>query len=77
MRSADDDQRQSGLSGTLPIEDIKADCLCGIEHKILDSCPLVGSSYSAGGGIEAAACECYGVIKSDYDRLLADRNANS
>jgi len=28
-------------------------------------------------GMEATACECYGVIKSDYDRLLADRNANS
>ena len=28
-------------------------------------------------GIEATACECYGVINSDYDRLVADRNANS
>ena len=28
-------------------------------------------------GMEATACECYGAIKSDFDRLLADRNANS
>lgn len=28
-------------------------------------------------GMEATTCECYGAIKSDFDRLLADRNANS
>lgn len=28
-------------------------------------------------GVEATACECYGAIKSDFDRLLALQNANS
>jgi CRP-like cAMP-binding protein len=28
-------------------------------------------------GMEATACECYGAIKSDFDRLLALQNANS
>ena len=28
-------------------------------------------------GIEATACECYGAIKSDFDRLLAHQNTNS
>ena len=28
-------------------------------------------------GMEATTCECYGAIKSDFDRLLADRYANS
>lgn len=26
-------------------------------------------------GMEATACECYGAIKSDFDCLLADKNA--
>ena len=28
-------------------------------------------------GMEATACECYGAIKSDFDRLLALQNTNS
>jgi hypothetical protein len=27
-------------------------------------------------GLEAAACECYGVIRAEFDRLLGDSNGH-
>jgi CRP-like cAMP-binding protein len=66
---------QEFVSNLLGVRREAISLACGRLHdKGLINCKRGGITILNRAGLEAAACECYHVIKDEYDRLLGPRN---